>query len=67
MNFKVRIWVNSGERVPYLNFISEVLITLNETFAENNIRVPYPIQTLNFDIQDGESLADHLIKAKNNS
>lgn len=66
MNFKVRIWVNSGERVPYLNFISEVLITLNETFAENNIRVPYPIRTLNFDIQDGESLSDHLIRAKNN-
>lgn len=46
IDFKIRIWVNSGERLPYLEFTSNVIIALSSTFKENNIELPYPMRTL---------------------
>ncbi len=37
---------------------------IQKTLAENGIRIPYPIRTVDFEIQSGRSLADELIEAR---
>lgn len=58
INFRVRIWVNSEQFGDYLQFINDVIIILKESFSENNITMPFPIRTLDFDIKGGEKLSD---------
>jgi len=58
IDFKIRIWVKSGERIPYLTFINDVIIILKEAFDKNGITLPYPITTLDFGIKGGKSLAE---------
>lgn len=49
IDFKIRIWVNSGERIPYLNFMSEVIIHLSKAFKEHDIVLPDPVRVIQFD------------------
>lgn len=54
IDFKIRIWVKSGERVPYLNFMSDVIIYLSEAFKENQILLPDPVRVIQFNSKNQE-------------
>lgn len=67
VNFKIRIWVNSSRFGDYLQFINDTIMTLKEAFEENDIRIPFPITTLNFNVKGGEKLSDmkfHVVESK---
>lgn len=67
VNFKIRIWVNSSRFGNYLQFINDTIMTLKEAFEENDIRIPFPITTLNFNVKGGEKLSDmkfHVVESK---
>lgn len=46
IHFRVQTWVASSERLPWQTFVSNVIITLNETFKANGIAVPNDEYTL---------------------
>lgn len=58
VNFRIRIWVDSEQFGTYLQFINDVIITLTTAFRENDITIPFPIRTLDFDMKGGEKLSD---------
>lgn len=58
INFRIRIWVNSSQFGDYLQFINDTIIILKEAFDKNDISMPFPITTLDFDIKGGEKLSD---------
>lgn len=62
IDFRIRIWVNSDKFADYLHFINDVIITLKEAFDENNITIPFPIRTLDFDAKGGKELSNMELK-----
>lgn len=64
MNFKIRIWVDSGKFGIYLQFINDVIITLDEAFKENNITMPDDHYTVEFD-SDNLKIAKGVIGIEN--
>lgn len=46
INFVVRFWVEAKENLTILGAKSEAIMTLKDTFDENNINIPFPIRTL---------------------
>lgn len=58
INFKIRIWVDSNQFSDYLRFINDVIIALKNAFDQNDISIPFPIRTLDFNIKGGEKLSD---------
>lgn len=68
IDFKIRIWVNSDKYADYLRFINDVIIILKEAFDANEISLPFPIRTLDFNMKGGEKLSDmelHILDEKN--
>jgi len=41
-----------------LRFINDVIIALKNAFDQNEISIPFPIRTLDFNIKGGEKLSD---------
>lgn len=67
IDFKIRIWVNSNKYGDYLRFINDTIIILKEAFDANDISLPYPIRTLDFNMKGGEKLSDmklHILDVK---
>lgn len=67
VNFKIRIWVDSDQFGTYLQFINDVIITLTKAFQANDITIPFPIRTLDFDMKGGEKLSEvelHVVEEK---
>lgn len=58
IDFKIRIWVDSDKYGDYLQFINDVIIILKEAFDTNEISLPFPIRTLDFNMKGGEKLSD---------
>lgn len=58
MNFKIRIWVNSGKFNDYLQFINDVIVTLDVAFKENDITVPDDNTIIKFDLENAEQTTD---------
>ncbi len=46
INFKLLIWVSSGDRMPFLEFRSVVIIVLTEALRENGLELSVPIRAL---------------------
>ncbi|RQP14416.1 MAG: mechanosensitive ion channel family protein [Chryseobacterium sp.] len=46
IDFKVLIWVSSGERMPYLQFYSDVIVHMTEAFRQNGIELPFPMRAI---------------------
>lgn len=58
MNFKIRIWVNSGKFNDYLQFINDVIVTLDVAFKDNDITVPDDNTIIKFDLENAEQTTD---------
>ncbi|MBS1736757.1 MAG: mechanosensitive ion channel [Bacteroidetes bacterium] len=65
IDFKIRIWVNSDQYADYLRFINDVIIILKEAFDANDISLPFPIRTLDFNMKGGEKLSDMKLQIVN--
>ncbi len=44
VNFKAMVWLSSGERIAYLEFVSHFIIAITDAFKRNGIALPYPMQ-----------------------
>ncbi|HAV03217.1 MAG TPA: mechanosensitive ion channel protein MscS [Chryseobacterium sp.] len=40
VNFKAMVWLNSGERIAYLEFVSHFIIAITDAFKRNGIALP---------------------------
>jgi small-conductance mechanosensitive channel len=67
INFTLRLWVNTGMQVNYLQVQSNAIIKIKEAFEQNDISLPFPIRTLDFGMKGGKTLADMAIQVANNS
>lgn len=65
IDFKIRIWVNSDQYADYLRFINDVIIILKEAFDANDISLPFPIRTIDFNMKGGEKLSDMKLQIVN--
>lgn len=48
INISVRLWVNSVEQAAYNGAGSEAIMRIKKAYDANNIIIPFPIRTLNF-------------------
>lgn len=56
INFKLRFWIDETAQRGYLAAQSEAIIRLKKAFAEHDISIPFPIRTLDFGVEGGETL-----------
>ena len=66
-NFEVRYWVKFKDQTDYLKGMSDGIAALKKAFEENDISIPYPVQTLDFGVKGGENLKDQVISINQNS
>lgn len=57
INFQVRVWVDYPGNMNFLKSKHDAIMKLKEAFDENEITIPFPIRTLDFDIKGGENLS----------
>jgi small-conductance mechanosensitive channel len=60
INFKVRFWVHFRKQMDYLSARSDAIIAITKKFKEEDLKVPFPIRTLDFGIRGGEKLGEVL-------
>ncbi|HLR33071.1 MAG TPA: mechanosensitive ion channel family protein [Fodinibius sp.] len=56
VNFDIRFWVHFKKNPDFLSAQSDAIIAIKRKFEENDISIPFPIQTLDFGIKGGEAL-----------
>src|SRR5690554_6286814 len=59
-NATVRFWVKFQVHTDFLSPRSEAIVAIGKKFVENDIEMPYPIQTLDFGPKGGVKLDDML-------
>lgn len=59
INFLCRFWVDSESALDKLKAKSKAIIQLKKAFDENNINIPFPIRTLQFDGNLETSIHNH--------
>ena len=60
INFQLRVWITETAQKPYLAVQSAIIKRLKAAFDANNITIPFPIRTLDFDPNGGLALRDAL-------
>lgn len=58
INFDLFCWVELGPEVDFLEVGSQVVQNVKIAFDQQDISIPYPIQTMDFGIKGGVSLSD---------
>ncbi len=58
INFDLRIWMENPEQRTYLSARSNAIIAIRKAFDAADIKIPFPIRTLDFDIKDGKRLIE---------
>lgn len=67
IDFTIRIWVNTAGNGSYLQVLNDAIIQIKEVFEQNDISIPFPIRTLDFNIKGGKTLADMGIHLRDES
>lgn len=60
INFKARFWVSYSRQIDYISAKSDAIIKIKKAFDQNDIMIPFPIRTLDFNIKGGEKLDEQL-------
>ncbi len=55
-NFEVRFWIKFTKNTDYLSAMSEAIMHIKKRFETENIKIAYPIQTLDFGVKDGVNI-----------
>ncbi|MEO9021249.1 MAG: mechanosensitive ion channel family protein, partial [Ginsengibacter sp.] len=67
IDFTIRIWVNTAENGSYLQVLNDAIIRIKEVFEQNDISMPFPVRTLDFNMKGGKTLADMGINLREES
>jgi small conductance mechanosensitive channel len=59
INFLCRFWIDSENTIEILRSKSKAIIHLKKAFDENNINIPFPIRTLQFDNEINANVQMH--------
>jgi small conductance mechanosensitive channel len=68
IDFTVRIWSINDTQPSYLKVLNDAIISIKEAFEKNDISMPFPIRTLDFNMKGGKTLSDmvmHMAEKKN--
>lgn len=63
-NFEVRFWINFTKNPDYLEAMSEAIIRLKKRFEKENIKIAYPVQSLDFGVKGGVNIFDEQLIIK---
>ena len=61
IDFTVRIWANTAENASYLQVLNDAIIRIKEAFEKNDISMPFPIRTLDFNMKGGKTLSEMVV------
>lgn len=64
IHFRLIFWIDYPDEPSFLKAKSEAIIAIKKAFDENNITIPFPIRTLDFEINNRKELSS-LIEGKN--
>jgi small conductance mechanosensitive channel len=64
INFVVRMWAPYKSHVEFLRARSELIIAIKRAFDAEDIKIPFPIRTLEFGDVGGERLTDMLVQSR---
>ncbi|MFN3939347.1 MAG: mechanosensitive ion channel family protein [Chitinophagales bacterium] len=64
INFMVRLWISKIKQADYLQAKHELVFAIWKAFKENNITIPFPIRTLNFN--HNEKCTERITAAQKN-
>jgi small-conductance mechanosensitive channel len=64
INFQIRFWVHFRKNMDYLSARSDAIMAITKKFKEEDLKIPFPIRTLDFDIRRGEKLDEMLLNEK---
>lgn len=64
INLKVWFWINYPGETEYITAKHKAFVTVKNALDEAGINIPFPIRTLDFAIEGGETLANQLYKVK---
>ncbi len=65
INYEIRYWLKKGTtQANYLEGLSDGIMAIKNTYAENGIDIPFPIRTLDFGIKGGQKLEEMLDKGQ---
>jgi small-conductance mechanosensitive channel len=60
------IWVEFKSQLEFLKSQSEAIISIKKVYDNNDIKIPFPIRTLDFGVQRGEKL-DEMLPSQNDA
>lgn len=58
INFTVRFWIDSADSLEYRQMGSDAIVAIKKAFDANDIMIPYPIRTMDYNIKGGKSLEE---------
>ncbi|MEQ6165814.1 mechanosensitive ion channel [Ekhidna sp. MALMAid0563] len=58
INFVMHLWIEYPDQPGFLEARSQAIMAVKKAFDDNDITIPFPIRTLDFDIKGGEALSD---------
>lgn len=71
INFSIMAWIEYPEQPSFLKTRSLMIKSIKKAFDRNDITIPFPIRTLDFDIKGGETLghvlSNNMSLAENNN
>lgn len=62
INFTLRYWLEDTSQRSFLHAVSDGIIFLKAAFEKNDILIPFPIRTLDFDAKGGKELKEMLVR-----
>lgn len=57
-NFELRFWIDYETQAQYRAAMSEAIRSLKSAFEQNDISIPYPVQSLDFGVKGGVNISD---------
>ncbi|MEO6948106.1 MAG: hypothetical protein ABI123_00640, partial [Ginsengibacter sp.] len=66
IDFTVRIWSINDTQPSYLKVLNDAIISIKQAFEKNDISMPFPIRTLDFNMKGGKTLSDMVMHMVDN-
>ncbi len=63
IDFELRFWIREPDQKAFLSARSEAIMAIKAAFDENGVTIPFPIRTLDFGIEGGETLREQITES----
>lgn len=60
IDFELRFWIREADQGAFLSARSEAIMAIKAAFDANDVTIPFPIRTLDFGIEGGETLREQI-------